>query len=150
MAKALRNFILYFFLAALVTGCASSLTVDKDPSIQLSTYDTFYIVHQPKDKRGVEKLIAAELTIMGKTATSGAAPEDPEAYDALVTYVDKWSWDITTYMLELKVELRDPRTNYVIANGHSHRTSLKRKSPEGMVKEVLTHMFSTQEKEIVR
>ncbi|MFA5631130.1 MAG: hypothetical protein WC997_06445 [Porticoccaceae bacterium] len=143
MIKVLRNFILCL-LTVLITGCASSLTADKDPSIQLSTYNIFYVVRQPRDERGIEKLIAAELTALGKTAFSGEAAADPEAYDVVVTYIDKWSWDITTYMLELKVELRDPRTNYVIASGHSHRTSLKRKSPEGMVKEVLNQIFSKQ------
>jgi hypothetical protein len=131
-------------LFLLSTGCASSLTADKDPSVQLSKMDNIYVVRQPNDNRGVEKLIANHLNTLGKNATHGSNAEAPENTDAVVTYTDKWWWDITTYMLELNVELRDPRTNYVLARGHSYRTSLVRKSPEGMVEEVLGKIFENQ------
>jgi hypothetical protein len=50
-------------------------------------------------------------------------------------------WDITMYMLELNVEIRDPRTDYILATGKSSRTSLARKSPEEMVEEVIGEIF---------
>ena len=143
MPKIFHILSLSLFIA-LATGCASSLNADRDPLFQPSAVEKFYVVRQPKDQRGIEKLIAAELSLLGKTAVSGDTPSNPEHFDALVTYVDKWWWDITTYMMELQVKIHDPRTNYIIANGHSHRTSLVRKSPESMVKEVLNKIFSTQ------
>ena len=50
-------------------------------------------------------------------------------------------WDITMYMLELNIEIRHPRTDYVLATGRSFRTSLARKSPEEMVEEVIGEIF---------
>jgi len=58
-----------------------------------------------------------------------------------VTYVDKWMWDITMYLLELTITIRDPQTDYPLANGNSYHTSLTRKSPPEMVDEVLGNIF---------
>lgn len=38
-------------------------------------------------------------------------------------------WDITLYLLELTVKLRDPSNDFPLAVGNSFHTSLTRKSP---------------------
>jgi hypothetical protein len=46
-----------------------------------------------------------------KGYSSTAGPELPQAsykVDSVVTYVDKWMWDITLYLIELTVTLREP------------------------------------------
>jgi hypothetical protein len=130
---------------ALLNGCANQeLIADVDPATNLSALNTFYVVRLPTDERGVEQLIAAELNTMGKTATSGVSPTPPASVDAVVTYEDSWMWDITMYMIELTVYLQDPETEYKFATGRSYRTSLVRKTPEEMVKEVLGKIFEKQ------
>jgi hypothetical protein len=57
--------------------------------------------------------------------------------DSVITYVDRWMWDITLYLLELTVTLRDATNSFPIALGNSYHTSLTRKSPEEMVDEVM-------------
>ena len=139
-----------FFSAALLLlgGCANQdLIADVDPSTDLSALNSFYVARLAADERGVEQLIADELNAMGKTATAGAAQTPPSPVDAVVTYEDSWMWDITMYMLELTVYFEDPETEYRFATGRSYRTSLVRKSPEEMVKEVLVKMFDEQGKE---
>ena len=59
----------------------------------------------------------------------------------MLTYVDRWMWDITMYMLELTVHVRNPETNASLAVGNSYHTSLSRKSPVEMVEEVLNNIF---------
>jgi hypothetical protein len=73
--------------------------------------------------------------------------ETDAGVDAIVTYVDKWFWDITMYMLELTITLRDPKTDFPLATGSSYHTSMTRKSPEGMVDEVLTNIFFSAQKQ---
>jgi hypothetical protein len=73
--------------------------------------------------------------------------ETDAGVDAIVTYVDKWFWDITMYMLELTITLRDPKTDFPLATGNSYHTSMTRKSPEGMVDEVLTNIFFSAQKQ---
>lgn len=140
--KRLLNLIQAGLVLALTVGCVNTeLTSDIDPSADLVGLDTFYVAKFGPDNRGIEAMIAAELNAMGKTATSGVDPKPPSPVDAVVTYEDKWMWDITMYMLELSIDLRDPETNYKFATGRSYRTSLARKSPEEMVAEVLGEMF---------
>ena len=139
------RFIQVCFVLTLSSGCVStSLTSDIDPAADLTPLQSFYVVKYASDDRGVEAIIAAELNAMGKTATSGTDSKPPSPVDAVVTYEDKWFWDITMYMLELNIDLRDPETNYKFATGRSYRSSLARKKPVEMVHEVLGKIFEGQ------
>lgn len=127
-----------------MSGCAiNRATASLTPGSDLSHVKSFYVVTQPADKNGIDKLIQDQLLKMGYSAATG--PEKPGAYqaDALVTYQDKWMWDITMYMIELTITLRNPANDFPLATGHSLHTSLTRKSPEEMVEEVLTNIFKS-------
>ena len=68
-------------------------------------------------------------------------PEKPANVDAVATYVDKWMWDITMYLLELTITIRDPKNDFPLASGNSFHTSLTRKSVDEMVDEVTNTIF---------
>jgi len=140
----MKQFKTYFSLllvCLVLPACSATLNAKKMPGTDLSKLKTFYVQKLPADERGVEQLIAQRLTHMGFTATSGASDTPSSPVDAIVTYQDKWMWDITMYMLQLDMQVRDPRSGMVLVSGQSIRTSLVRKDPEGMVEEVLTEMF---------
>ena len=59
----------------------------------------------------------------------------------MVTYVDKWMWDITMYLIELTITFRDPETRAAVGSGNSYHTSLTRLSPEEMVAEVIDNIL---------
>jgi hypothetical protein len=127
--------------AALTTGCAvNRATGSVDPSTNLSALKTMYIKKIPEEKGGTNELIAEKLRTKGVTVTTGeAAP--PDNVDAVVTYIDKWMWDITMYMLELTITIRDPKTDFPLATGNSFHTSLTRLSPNEMVNEVVDNIY---------
>jgi len=127
-------------MAVLTTGCAvNRATATVDPSARLDTLKSFHVKHHEPDGRGIDKLIADNLRARGYQVTTGNPP--PGQVDAVVTYVDKWFWDITMYMLELTVQFREPRTDFPLATGNSYHTSLTRKSPPEMVDEVLGNIL---------
>jgi hypothetical protein len=64
--------------------------------------------------------------------------------DAVVVYIDKWMWDLTMYMLELTVNINDPKTGAQLATGNSLHTSLTRKSPPEMVDEVIENIYKNK------
>lgn len=130
----------------MVAACASNLEAKKMPGADLSPLKTVYVHKLATDERGIDQLIANQLTRMGFIATSGASETPPSPVDAIVTYQDKWWWDITMYMIQLNVQVRDGQTRMVLANGQSMRTSLVRKSPEEMVEEVLMEIFKGERK----
>lgn len=50
-------------------------------------------------------------------------------------------WDITMYMLRLEIKIYDAKTNALLSTAMSERTSAVRKSPEGMIDEVLNMIY---------
>lgn len=141
--KSLRSLIALTLLVASVflTGCITKLDSQLAPGANLAEVKNLYVVRLEKDERGIEKLIADRLNLMGKSATSGERSAIPANVDAIVTYQDKWMWDLTMYMIELSVQIRAPKTEMALATGHSLRSSLVRKSPPEMVEEVLKDVF---------
>ncbi len=104
--------------------------------------NTCYVVHLPADERRVDNMIVAELRERGINAVSVESGQAPADADVVVTYQDKWMWDMTMYMIELRMQFREAEQGGVLATGQSTRTSLVRKSPEGMVEEVLNEIFA--------
>lgn len=125
----------------LCAACVSNLEAKRVPGTDLAQLKTFYVQKLPADGRGVEQLIVDRLNLMGFRASHGANEPPATAVDAIVTYQDKWMWDITMYMIQLDVQIRDPQTKMLLVTGQTMRSSLIRKTPEGMVEEVLTELF---------
>jgi len=141
-----RFFICVVVLAAL-QGCATSReSASVSPDIDLSRLKTFHVVRFAPDGRGIDRVIAAELRKLGFQASTGADDAAPKKVDAIVTYQDKWQWDLTMYMIELSVFVREPGTDDLLAVGKSFHTSLNRKTPEEMAAEVLANIFNKARK----
>lgn len=98
-----------------------------------------HVAKHEKDKNGLDVMIANKLKARGYAVSTGT--DKQPSIDALVTYVDKWVWDITMYMLELTITIRDPKNGYPLASGNFYHTSLSRKSPTEMVDEVVDNIF---------
>jgi hypothetical protein len=135
-------------MIALGSGCAvNRATANVSPDADIGRVKSFYVVKTQGDDRAIDKLISDNLQKRGFRVTGGPQPATtPAGVDAVVTYVDKWMWDITMYMLELTVQLRNPQNNFPMATGNSFHTSLTRKAPPEMVDEVLTNIFNAQTK----
>jgi hypothetical protein len=124
-----------------VTGCANLATGRVTPGIDISQFNKFYVVKFEPDGSGINNLIRDELQTMGYEAKTGPENEVPEDTEVIVTYQDNWMWDITMYMIKLKVFMHNPETQKLLASAKSYHTSLTRKSPEEMVTETLTNIF---------
>jgi len=59
----------------------------------------------------------------------------------IVRYEDHWQWDMSMYLIVLRIDFRDPETDELMAAGQCYRTSGARKSPEEMVNEILDHLL---------
>ena len=130
------------FAAILVfnSGCAvNRATAVADPSLRWDTIKSLHVRQYEGEDGSVRKLIVDKFRASGFTVTTD--PEPAAQPDALITYRDKWFWDITMYLLELSVALHDPRTEVALASGNSLHTSLTRKSPKEMVDEVIDNIL---------
>lgn len=136
-------FVIVGLIASLLSGCAiNRATATVDPSADLRSLKTMHVVKLEEDGYDVNELIADKFRSMGYTVTT--SKEKPANVDAIVTYWDKWMWDITMYLLELTIAIRDPATDFPLATGNSMHTSLTRKSPKEMVDEVVTNIYKEQ------
>jgi hypothetical protein len=119
-----------------LSACAT-LDSARSPDAHVKDLHSFYVAQEKDDDNGIDKLIAARLSTLGYLASYGASPKPPEQVDAIITYQDRWTWDITMYMVKLDMQIHDGESGATIARAQSVRPSLQRKSPEGMVQEVL-------------
>lgn len=121
-------------------GCAvNRATASADAALRWDSLKTLHVKQLEGEDGSTKKLIADKFRASGFTVT---ADPDPIAQpDAVVTYVDKWMWDMTMYMLELTITLREPKTDFPLATGNSFHTSLTRKSPKEMVDEVVDNIL---------
>jgi hypothetical protein len=132
--------VLAVCLAAVsLTGCANRATARIDPSANLASMKTMHVVKIPEESAEISTLIADDLRRRGYTVSTST--EKSANVDAIVTYVDRWMWDITMYLLELTVMIRDPGTEFPMATGNSLHGSLTRQSPPEMVDEVMNNIF---------
>lgn len=131
---------------ALALGALQGCAVNRDntyvsPDVDLLRLKKLHVVKLDADEHAVNNIIARELTKLGFEASTGLGASAPKDADALVTYQDRWQWDMTMYMIELKIQVREPRTGGLLAMGDSFHTSLTRKSPEEMAAGVLSNIF---------
>ena len=132
-------------LAAL-QGCANREIASVSPDVDLAHLKKFYVARFAPDERGINILISGELTKLGFESSTGPDTDAPKDVDAIVTYEDSWRWDITMYMVGLRVFIREPGSNRLLAVANSYHTSLTRKSPQEMVAEVLSNTFKKAQK----
>lgn len=130
---------------ASMTGCAVNraeghLMADAD----LSKVKTLYVVHNEADKHDIDKDLKTAFEKRGFVVTNGPAQPTPYAQDAVVTYIDKWMWDITMYLLELQVTVRNPSNSFPLATADSLHTSLSRKSPAEMADEAAASIVAAK------
>jgi hypothetical protein len=125
-----------------ISGCAvNRQSAQVTPGASVSTLKSFYVAKHAGDEHDVADIIVAEMTSRGFTVTTGPEGANPGNVDAVITYQDKWFWDITLYLLELTETVRNPTSGFPIAVGNSFHTSLTRESAQQMVKEVTNNIF---------
>src|SRR5580658_6318977 len=88
---------------AFQAGCATADSM-KAPGVDLSNLKTFYVQKLPADGRGIERIISDRLNMMGFKSSYGESDSPPAPVDAIITYQDRWMWDITMYMVQLDVQ----------------------------------------------
>jgi len=132
-----------FPLLAFVLGltACSTFNVHREAGANLTGLKKLYVEHRLADGRGIDVLIARELQRLGYDASSGPLTMMPDHVDGVVSYVDQWNWDFSLYMIELDIEVSDPRTNKILATTSYFHPAMAGKSPEDMVQTAIDPLF---------
>ncbi|MDO9066944.1 MAG: hypothetical protein Q7W05_00615 [Deltaproteobacteria bacterium] len=141
--KLFPQLAVFAILIFLFSGCANRAVVDRNPTFNINNIKTIHIKNSDGGGDELAPVIADKLRSLGYINISIGNDIAPNA-DAVITYRDKWMWDITMYMIELTITVRDKESWTPIATGNSMHTSLTRKSEKEMVDEVLTNIFNSK------
>lgn len=138
------RYMLVMALSLLLSGCAvNSSTSNVTPGVSLADYESFHIVRPAETRNDLDILLRDGLVERGMSATIGTESDVPDETQVLVRYSERWVWDITTYLLNLNLQLVDAASRFPLANADIYHTSLSRKSPEQMVDDALARLLDT-------
>jgi len=126
---------------AVLAGC-SHLVTRALPSADIGSYKHIFVEHRLADSYGIADEMARQLTEMGYDASAGALTMMPSNAELVVSYEDMWTWDFNTYMIEIDVQVRNARTDKILAVGHYYRPSMVfGHPPASMIHELLAKLF---------
>jgi hypothetical protein len=123
-------------------ACATALQTEPlSPELRDSSLQ-YFVENHGSDPRGIDRMIAGEMRRHGLRATYGQAGDRPADLDVLVVYEDRWQWDMSNYLIFLRIDLRDPETNVLLATGSSYQSSMARKPEAQVVAQIVDAMFA--------
>ena len=131
------------FLAILLVGCVGNTSGQLAlPKEQVQT-GGYFVQRHDKDTRDLASTIAKSMQARGLNVTAGTAAERPAEAAYVVTYVDKWMWDMRMYLYDLRIELRDARDQSILGYGQSMQSSLKAmgQTHEDVINRALDELF---------
>ncbi len=127
------------FLVLLLPAC--SLTTQVEPTAHPNRLNHIFVEHRLSDGRHIDELIARELRSLGYDASAGPLTMMPDGTEAIVAYQDEWTFDFTTYLIELDVAVREVKSGNQIAVGRTFRPSFGANNPATMVRQVIDPIF---------
>jgi hypothetical protein len=129
-----------FCLLPLITACAT-LQVRTVPAARLNTYHNVFVEHELSDGRSVDLFIMRKLQSLGYVAAAGPLTMKPVDAELIVTYQDDWTFDFTTYLIELNVQVHDARTGRELAIARYFRPSITGDVTSDMVDPLIARLF---------
>ncbi len=131
-----RSFLAFLGASFILVACSVPIVSSVAPNANVQALKTFYIVQNEEDERDVYKAIQAELESMGRQVTVGSRSSVPRNVDAIITYHAYWHWGPGWNLRHFLIQLRNPRTNVLVASAMSSST-IGTKGPELMAREDL-------------
>lgn len=130
-------------LVLLLAGCVGSTSGQLALPKEQVRAGSYFVERHDKDDRDLATKIANAMQARGLQATAGTAAQRPPEVAYVVTYVDKWMWDMRMYLYDLRIDLRDGRDQSILGYGQSMQSSLKAmgKSHDDVINVALDQLF---------
>ena len=127
-------------LCLLTVACASNKATVQE-GVDPSQWTSAYVVRHDKDSHNIDRAFVDALHSHGLDAVSGPQRDSTDAVDIQLEYVDRWNWDMTMYLRSLRVEVRDPANQRLLASAEAMRDSLTRENPADTARKLMDEIF---------
>ena len=137
------TFLSIVFVGLVTLACAGQSANPLSPAAQEPSA-SFYVENHGNDARNLHLLIADTMRQQGLQVTSGARGGRPDNVTYIVSYTDRWAWDMRTYLARITIEARDSHSGAVVADSTKHQGSLAAmgKSFEEIIAATTTALFT--------
>ena len=131
-------------LLLLLTACASNVSRFQMPGTDLAAIDTLYMAGPGEEARDQElhRLLKGALEERGYTVVIDSQAMEFNVNDAIFEFSPDWHWDITWYLLELRVAIYEPLDKTLIAQAQSMQSTLVRKDAPIVVARAIASLFN--------
>lgn len=132
--KKLSIKVLIVLVLITLSGCShNSVKVVPYSTINMNSENVFYVIVDSKNQRNLDKLIIATLIKQGYKASSGKKENIPNEATVLITYEDKWMWDMRSFLSTFNVKFRNHLDEYPIIVGEALRASFAENTDEKVI-----------------
>lgn len=131
----------------IAVGCTTNVSRFQMPDTDLSDIVTLHIdpVDDERNAAELRSLISEDLEGRGYHVATRDSSVVLGNGDFIFDIAADWHWDITWYLLELRVAIYEPENNILVAQAQSQQTSLARKSIEAVVERSMATLFDDPE-----
>ncbi len=124
----------------LLTSC-STLQADPIPAEYRKPELRYFVENHGLDRRHLDRLIAMELRHRGLDALPAPPRTRRDDFEILVTYEDRWTWNFDNYLTHMRIDVRDAKTNVLIATGSADRSGFSRRPPRDVIRSIVAEML---------
>jgi hypothetical protein len=103
-------------LVLLFAGC-SSYVARVEPGTALANYQRLFVKSNFSDNHGMDGRIMTAFQERGFTVEKGPLTMMPRKTQAIVSFEDYWSWDFTTHLTNLRIYVKDAKSESLVASG---------------------------------
>jgi hypothetical protein len=80
-------------------GACTSYDAQIDPGKNFTGLQKFFVVRNPSDNHGLDRVIASSLVARGFATETGPLTMMADDTQAIVTYQDNWAWDFGDHLV---------------------------------------------------
>jgi hypothetical protein len=84
----------------------------------------YFVENHGQDQRNLEQIIAGIIAARGIEVTAGGPGQRPPNATFIVTYEDRWGWDMRTFLRDIKIDVHEAKTGQVVGTSRSYQDSL--------------------------
>ncbi len=132
--------------SVLATGCSTSRSnAAFSPQFDRAKVKFVFVERRLADNNNVRDRFVDALRARGFTSEAGPLTLMPEkGVDVVLVYEDTWEWNFGNRLVELRVQLRNPRTNELLAGSVLHRGAIFGKNTSEMVEAIVDDLFENR------